>query len=170
MGTFRGHTPLPWLYMCRQRRDCGVCTKRETRGACIFTSCPNFKGRRYPFCSTAWEFADSILLPFITEIVHLVCIGYAGRTLVRPRGLHFDEMLQQAANSLRAVHGLDVLHSDPIPGNISRDEGNGRVNFIDFERAIIQNNDTCHKGVIWPNKDYKSDPRSLVLTWESNLD
>ena len=80
----------------------------------------------------------------ITEIVHLVCIGYAGKTLVRPCGLDFDEMLQQAANSLEAVHELDVLHSDPIPGNISRDEGNGRVNFIDFERAVIQNNDACH--------------------------
>lgn len=106
----------------------------------------------------------------IAEMVHLMCMGYAGKTLVRQRGLDPDQMLQQAANSLQAVHALGVLHSDPIPGNIVWDERNGRVMFIDFERSIIQNKRRLPLGVISPNKNSKQAPQSFDIKWKPNMD
>lgn len=114
----------------------------------LYSHLAPIQGASVPIVLDSLELRRQYSYDVDTEIVHLVCIGYAGKTLVRPRGLDSDEMLQQAANSMPAVHRLDVLHSDLIPGNIFWNEGNGRVNFIDFECAITQNNeimnDACH--------------------------
>ncbi|RAH54637.1 hypothetical protein BO85DRAFT_499797 [Aspergillus piperis CBS 112811] len=110
----------------------------------VYSHLAPIQGASVPFFSDSPRLRRQYSHNVITEIAHPVCIGYAGKALVRPHGMNFDEMPQQTANSLQAVHGLDVLHSDPIPGNIFWDGGNGRVKVFDFERAIIQNNDACH--------------------------
>jgi hypothetical protein len=74
----------------------------------------------------------------IAEIIHLMIMGYAGRTLAGQHDLDHDQLVQQAENSLQAIQELGVLHGDPIPGNMIWNEENGRVMFIDFERAKLQ--------------------------------
>jgi Ser/Thr protein kinase RdoA (MazF antagonist) len=46
--------------------------------------------------------------------------------------------VQQADNSLQAIQKLGVLHGDSKPGNMTWNEENGRVMFIDFEQATLQ--------------------------------
>jgi tRNA A-37 threonylcarbamoyl transferase component Bud32 len=75
----------------------------------------------------------------IAEIVHLMCMGFAGRTLARQHVLDRCQMIQRAEISLQAIHNLGVLHSDPIPGNMTWNEQNRCVMFIDFERSTLQN-------------------------------
>ncbi|THC88505.1 hypothetical protein EYZ11_012047 [Aspergillus tanneri] len=72
----------------------------------------------------------------IAEIVHLMFMGFAGRTLASLHDLDRDRLIQQAEKSLQAIHDLRVLQGDPISGNMV--EENGRVMFIDFERATLQ--------------------------------
>uniref|UniRef100_A0A093ULW5 Putative cell division control protein 7 like 2 n=1 Tax=Talaromyces marneffei PM1 TaxID=1077442 RepID=A0A093ULW5_TALMA len=73
----------------------------------------------------------------IAEMVHLTLMSYAGRNLTRHE-MDQTMLIAQAETSLRAVHNLGVLHSDPIPGNMVWNEENQRVMFIDFERAQYQ--------------------------------
>ena len=89
----------------------------------------------------------------IAEIVHLMLMGYAGRKLARQHDLDRSRMVQQAENSLQAIHNLGVLHRDPIPGNLIWNEENGRVMFIDFERAAVQNRRRVPLGCISPNQN-----------------
>jgi thiamine kinase-like enzyme len=74
----------------------------------------------------------------IAEIIHLMIMGYAGRTLAGQHDLDHDQLVQKAENYLQAIQKLGVLHGDPIPGNMIWNEENGRVMFIDFERATLQ--------------------------------
>lgn len=72
----------------------------------------------------------------IMEIVHLMFMGYAGRTLASQHNLNHHQLIQQAEKSLQAIHNLHVLQGDPIPGNMVKE--NSQVMFIDFERATLQ--------------------------------
>ncbi|OJD26199.1 hypothetical protein ACJ73_02430 [Blastomyces percursus] len=73
----------------------------------------------------------------IAEIVHLICMGFSGRTLARPHALNRCQIIRQAEMSLQAIHSLGVLHSDPIPGNMTWNEQDRCVMFIDFERSTL---------------------------------
>ncbi|KAJ6189594.1 hypothetical protein N7519_004502 [Penicillium mononematosum] len=80
----------------------------------------------------------SISYDGIVEIVHFMLMGYAGRTLAERHEIEPDQLIRLAEVSLHAIHGLGVLHSDPIAGNMVYNEDSGRVMFIDFERAEFQ--------------------------------
>lgn len=75
----------------------------------------------------------------IAEMAHLLCMGFAGRTLTRQHALDRREIIQRAEISLQAIHNLGVLHRDPIPGNMTWNERDRCVMFIDFERSTLQN-------------------------------
>ncbi|KAA8646678.1 uncharacterized protein ATNIH1004_005353 [Aspergillus tanneri] len=88
----------------------------------------------------------------IAEMVHLMFMGYAGRTLASRHDLDHGRLIQQAEKSLQAIHDLRVLQGDPIPSNMV--EENGRVMFIDFERATLQTR-RIPLGGISPNQKRK---------------
>ncbi|KAL4869891.1 hypothetical protein BDV12DRAFT_184849 [Aspergillus spectabilis] len=90
--------------------------------------------------NAAWQPATSPPFSYngIAEIIHLMIMSYAGRTLAGQHDLDHDQLVQQANNSLQAIQKLGVLHGDPIPGNMTWNEENGRVMFIDFEQATLQ--------------------------------
>lgn len=67
-----------------------------------------------------------------------MCMGFAGRTLARQHALDRHQMIQRAEISLRKIHSFGVLHSDPIPGNMTWNEQGRCVMFIDFERSTLQ--------------------------------
>jgi hypothetical protein len=91
----------------------------------------------------------------IVEIVHLMCMAFAGRTLARQHALDRREIIQRAERSLQAIHNLGVLHSDPIPGNMTWNEQDGCVMFIDFERSTLQNRCRMPLGTISSNEKRK---------------
>ncbi|KAA8652763.1 uncharacterized protein ATNIH1004_001668 [Aspergillus tanneri] len=93
-----------------------------------------------------------ILYNGIAEIVHLMFMGYAGRTLAGQHNLDRHRLIQQAEIYLQAIYDLRVLQGDPIPGNMV--EENGRVMFIDFERATMQTR-RIPQGGISPNQKRK---------------
>ncbi|KAL3469056.1 hypothetical protein BJX99DRAFT_242176 [Aspergillus californicus] len=72
----------------------------------------------------------------IAEIVHLMFMSYVGKPLVNRRDLDCYQQIRKVEKSLQAIHQLNVLQGDPIPDNMV--EENGRVMFIDFERAKLQ--------------------------------
>ncbi|EEA25095.1 hypothetical protein PMAA_062220 [Talaromyces marneffei ATCC 18224] len=74
----------------------------------------------------------------IAMMVHLTLMSYAGRNLARKHEVDEAKLIEEAETSLRAIHNLGVLHSDPIPGNMIWNEKDQRVMFIDFERARYQ--------------------------------
>jgi hypothetical protein len=74
----------------------------------------------------------------IAMMVHLTLMSYAGRSLARQHENDEAQLIAEAETSLRAIHNLGVLHSDPIPGNMIWNEETQRVMFIDFERAQYQ--------------------------------
>ncbi|KAA8641667.1 uncharacterized protein ATNIH1004_011803 [Aspergillus tanneri] len=85
-------------------------------------------------------------------MVHLMFMGYAGRNFASRHNLDRDRLIQQAEKSLQAIHDLLVLQGDPIPNNMV--EENGRVMFIDFERAALQTR-RIPLGEISPNQKRK---------------
>ncbi|PYI05341.1 hypothetical protein BO78DRAFT_398310 [Aspergillus sclerotiicarbonarius CBS 121057] len=72
----------------------------------------------------------------IAEIVHLMFMSYVGKALASRHDLDRRQQIQQVERSLQAIHKLNVLQGDPFPRNMV--EENGRVMFIDFERATLQ--------------------------------
>ncbi|KAL4958856.1 uncharacterized protein BDV14DRAFT_23722 [Aspergillus stella-maris] len=68
----------------------------------------------------------------IAEIVHIMFMSYVGKPLLNRR----CQQIQRVEESLQAIHKLNVLQGDPIPDNMV--EKDGRVMFIDFERAKLQ--------------------------------
>ncbi|KAL4748273.1 hypothetical protein BDW72DRAFT_156847 [Aspergillus terricola var. indicus] len=72
----------------------------------------------------------------IAEIVHLMFMSYVGKTLANRHDSDRCQYMKKAEKSLQEIHKLSVLQGDPIPGNMV--EENGRVMFIDFERATLQ--------------------------------
>lgn len=74
----------------------------------------------------------------IAEIVHLLFLGHAGRLIKFHAGLNnLKSFVPSAFESLRAIHGLKVLHRDPHNSNMFWNAENKTVMIIDFERAKI---------------------------------
>lgn len=61
----------------------------------------------------------------IADMVHMMFMNYAGRMLAKRHQINRNQLVQQAENSLQAIHNLGVLHGDPIPGNMILNEENG---------------------------------------------
>jgi hypothetical protein len=55
----------------------------------------------------------------IAEIVHLMFMSYARRTLAKCHEIDPDQLTQQADKSLQTIHRLGMLHRDPILGNMT---------------------------------------------------
>ncbi|KAL4893407.1 hypothetical protein BDV59DRAFT_30432 [Aspergillus ambiguus] len=97
----------------------------------------------------------------IAEMVHLTCMGFAGRTLARKHALDRRKIIQRAEISLQAIHNLGVLHSDPIPGNMTWNEQDRCVMFIDFERSTLQSQGRMPLGTITSNQKRKLEVGNL---------
>jgi hypothetical protein len=110
----------------------------------------------------------------IAMMVHLTLMSYAGRNLARHDEIDEAQLIAQAETSLRAIHDLGVLHSDPIPGNMTWNEEHQQVMLIDFERAqyqkriplgsITANQKRKRVASVWdksPNKRFDSFQREL---------
>ncbi|PWY87119.1 hypothetical protein BO94DRAFT_535225 [Aspergillus sclerotioniger CBS 115572] len=95
----------------------------------------------------------------IAEMVQLMFMSYAGKSIARSHRVERDHLIQQAEKYLQAIHDLHVLQGDPIPGNMVED--NGRLMFIDFERATLQNRRTPLGGV-------SLNPKREASTWEKS--
>ncbi|KAK2757291.1 hypothetical protein FQN54_004805 [Arachnomyces sp. PD_36] len=88
----------------------------------------------------------------IAEIVNLMCMSFAGRNLARQHFPDHCQLVQRAETSLQAIHNIGVLHSDPIPGNMTWNEQDCCVMFIDFERSTLQNQRRIPLGIISSNQ------------------
>ncbi|KAH8431010.1 uncharacterized protein LDX57_008671 [Aspergillus melleus] len=105
----------------------------------------------------------------IAEIVQLMCMGFAGRTLARQHALDRHQMIQRAGISLRKIHSFGVLHSDPIPGNMTWNEQDRCVMFIDFERSTLQPQRRMPLGLIC-NQKRKREAGPLEKSANKRLD
>ncbi|KAL5332340.1 hypothetical protein BJX70DRAFT_404699 [Aspergillus crustosus] len=97
----------------------------------------------------------------IADIVHLMFMSYVGKPLANRRDLDRCQQIRKVEKSLQAIHRLNVLQGDPIPGNMVEEKG--RVMFIDFERAKLQTR-RVPLGGISPNHKRK---REIYLQAES---
>ncbi|KAJ5920188.1 hypothetical protein N7516_011046 [Penicillium verrucosum] len=105
----------------------------------------------------------------IVEIVQLMCMGFAGRTLARQHALDRHQMIREAEISLRKIHSLGVLHSDPIPGNMTWNEQASCVMFIDFERSTLQPQRQMPLGLTC-NENHKREAGPLEKRPDNRLD
>jgi hypothetical protein len=74
----------------------------------------------------------------ITKIIHLMCMGFAGRTLAQAHALNYSKIIQQAETLLQEIHNLGVLYYDPIPRNMTWNKQDHSMIFIDFKRSTLQ--------------------------------
>jgi tRNA A-37 threonylcarbamoyl transferase component Bud32 len=95
-------------------------------------------------------------------MAHLTLMSYAGRNLARQHEFDEAQLIAQAETSLRAIHNLGILHSDPNPGNMIWNEEHRRVMFIDFERAQYQKRTPL--GTITANQKRKR----VTSVWEKS--
>ncbi|KAL2374386.1 hypothetical protein RJ035_003249 [Blastomyces gilchristii] len=112
------------------------CLKHEES---VYSRLSQIQGIHVPVLLGSLALSRPFYYDGIAEIVHMMFMGYAGRTLAKRHEIDQSQLTQQAEDSLHAIHRLGVLHSDPIPGNMTWNKENGRVMFIDFERAKFQN-------------------------------
>ncbi|KAE8549038.1 hypothetical protein EYB25_007553 [Talaromyces marneffei] len=111
------------------------CAKREEM---IYSHLREIQGQYVPVVFGGLDLRRPFSYDGIAMMVHLTLMSYAGRNLARQHKFDEAQLIAQAETSLRAIHNLGVLHSDPIPGNMIWNEDNQRVMFIDFERARYQ--------------------------------
>ncbi|QGA17402.1 hypothetical protein EYB26_005073 [Talaromyces marneffei] len=111
------------------------CAKREEM---IYSHLREIQGQYVPVVFGGLDLRRPFSYDGIAMMVHLTLMSYAGRNLARQHKFDEAQLIAQAETSLRAIHNLGVLHSDPIPGNMIWNEENQRVMFIDFERARYQ--------------------------------
>jgi serine/threonine protein kinase len=108
------------------------CAKREEM---IYFHLRAIQGQFVPVVFGGLDLRQPFSYDGIVMMVHLTLMSYAGRNLARQHNINEAQLIAQAETSLRAIHHLGVLHSDPIPGNMIWNEEDQRVMFIDFERA-----------------------------------
>jgi tRNA A-37 threonylcarbamoyl transferase component Bud32 len=111
------------------------CAKREEM---IYSHLRAIQGQFVPVVFGGLYLRQPFSYDGIVMMVHLTLMSYAGRDLARQHDIDEPQLIAQAETSLRAIHNLGVLHSDPIPGNMIWNEEDQRVMFIDFERARYQ--------------------------------
>ncbi|KAL4985840.1 hypothetical protein BDW68DRAFT_164296 [Aspergillus falconensis] len=102
----------------------------------IYSHLTSIQGIYVPVLLGSLRLRHPISYDGIAEIVHLMFMSYVGKTLANRHEFDRHQRLQEAEKALQAVHKLNVLQGDPIPGNMV--EENGRVMLIDFERAKLQ--------------------------------
>lgn len=105
---------------------------------CVYSRLRPIQGVHVPVLLGGLPLRQPFSYDGIAEIVHLMLMGYAGRTLAKRHEIEQNWLIRQAEVSLHAIHGLGVLHNDPIPGNMVWNEDSGRVMYIYFERAQFQ--------------------------------
>lgn len=105
---------------------------------CVYSRLRSIQGVHVPVLLGGLALRQPFSYDGIAEIVHLMLMGYAGGTLAKRHGIDQNWLIRQAEISLHAIHGLGVLHNDPIPGNMVWNEDSSRVMYIDFERAQFQ--------------------------------
>lgn len=105
---------------------------------CVYSRLRPIQGVHVPVLLGGLALRQPFSYDGIAEIVHLMLMGYAGGTLAKRHEIDQNWLIRQAEISLHAIHGLGVLHNDPIPGNMAWNEDSSRVMYIDFERAQFQ--------------------------------
>lgn len=113
----------------------------------VYSHLTSIQGKNVPVLIGSLDLRYPFSYDGIAEIVHLMFLGFAGRTLAKQHDLDRGRLAQEAENSLQAIHDLGVLHGDPIPGNIIWNAENESVMLIDFERAKFQSRRTPLGGI-----------------------
>ncbi|KAH1309301.1 hypothetical protein KXW53_002193 [Aspergillus fumigatus] len=121
----------------------------------VYSRLNSIQGTSVPVLLGSLRLRRSFSYDGIAEIVHLMCMGFAGRTLARAHALDRSEIIQRAETSLQEIHNLGVLHCDPIPGNMTWNEQDHCVMFIDFERSTLQSQRRVPLGIISSNQKRK---------------
>uniref|UniRef100_A0A093VMC0 Reticulocyte-binding protein 2 like a n=1 Tax=Talaromyces marneffei PM1 TaxID=1077442 RepID=A0A093VMC0_TALMA len=111
------------------------CAKREE---IMYSHLREIQGQFVPIVFGGLNLRRPFSYDGIVMMVHLTLMSYVGRNPARQHEIDEAQLIAQAEKSLRAIHDLGVLHSDPIPDNMIWNEENQRVMFIDFERAQYQ--------------------------------
>ncbi|CAI7673775.1 unnamed protein product [Penicillium palitans] len=130
---------------------------------CVYSRLRPIQGVHVPVLLGGLDLRQPFSYDGIAEIVHLMLMGYAGRTLAKRHEIDRNWLIQQAETSLHAIHGLGVLHNDPIPGNMIWNEGSGRVMYIDFERAQFQD-----RRAPLESKSPNQKRKQATQTWEKS--
>lgn len=75
-----------------------------------------------------------------------------------------NDVLEEATSSLKALHNLQVLHSDAIPWDMLWDKHCGRLMFVNLERAEIQTR--LPLGIITANRKRirQGNIKTMILT------
>ncbi|OJD13932.1 hypothetical protein AJ78_05669 [Emergomyces pasteurianus Ep9510] len=139
-------------------------SKHEQR---VYSHLAPIQGVHVPVLLGSLELRRPFSYDGIAEIVHLMFMGYAGKTVAGRYDLDRRQLTQQAEKSLQAIHELHVLQGDPIAGNLVEEDG--RVMFIDFERATLQTR-RVPLGSVSPNQKHKREVCSLEKNWNNRLD
>ncbi|KAJ5203252.1 hypothetical protein N7449_005331 [Penicillium cf. viridicatum] len=105
---------------------------------CVYSRLRPIQGVHVPVLLGGLALRQPFSYDGIAEIVHLMLMGYAGGTLAKRHEIDQNWLIRRAEISLHDIHGLGVLHNDPIPGNMVWNEDSSRVMYIDFERAQFQ--------------------------------
>jgi hypothetical protein len=129
------------------------CSKRE---ASIYSRLTVIQGRSVPVVLGNLNLRQPFSYDGIADMVRFIFMSFVGRTLAKQHEIDQNQLIQQAEESLQTIHKLGVLHSDPIPGNMTWDEEGRRVMFIDFERAEVQERRPPLE-IISPNQKRKRD-------------
>lgn len=137
-----------------------ACAKHEES---VYSRLSQIQGVHVPVLLGSLDLRRPFSYDGIADMVHMIFMSYAGRTLAKQHQIDHNRLVQEAENSLKAIHTLGVLHSDPILGNMIWNEENDRVMFIDFERATMQNR-RMSLGPISPNQEHKRG----VCVWEKS--
>ncbi|EED22749.1 conserved hypothetical protein [Talaromyces stipitatus ATCC 10500] len=111
------------------------CAKREEM---MYSHLRAIQGQFVPIVLGGLDIRRPFSYDGIAKMVRLTLMSYAGRNLANHHEIDQTLVIAQAETSLRAIHDLGVLHGDPIPGNMTLNEENKQVMFIDFERAQYQ--------------------------------
>ena len=111
------------------------CSKHEES---VYSRLDQIQGEYVPVVLGSLILSRAFSYDGIAQIVHMMFMGYAGRTLCKQHDIDQVRLVRQAEKALHAIHQFGVLHNDPIPGNMIWNVEMDQVMFIDFERARVQ--------------------------------
>ena len=104
----------------------------------VYSRLDQIQGKYVPVVLGSLVLSRAFSYDGIAQIVHIMFMSYAGRTLCRQHDIDQVRLVRQADKALHAIHQSGVLHNDPIPGNMIWNVEMDQVMFIDFERARVQ--------------------------------
>ncbi|KAI5285235.1 hypothetical protein KEM54_000736 [Ascosphaera aggregata] len=123
----------------------------------IYSRLASIQGTSVPVLVGSLQLRRPFYYDGIAEIVRLMCMGFAGRNLTRLHKPDHIAIIERAVASLRAIHNLSGLYGDTIPANMTSNEQDRCVMFIDFERSTLHKPHRIPLNVIPSNKTRKGE-------------